>query len=101
MPSVVTRLRSASYGGQARRYLSSPPTCPGHVPGREEAGVHAAANAQFVVRPALHDSTLVHHQDDIDIANGRHPVRDNEGGAAGEQPVESFEDEPFGLQIET
>jgi hypothetical protein len=52
------------------------------------------------VSTALDNATLIQHQNQIEVADRRHPVRDDEGRTAREQLVESVEDQPLGLEVE-
>lgn len=55
---------------------------------------------QILVSPRLDYFSLVDDDDEIDIAYGAEPVRDNETGAALHQREESFLDSGFGSRID-
>ena len=50
--------------------------------GLVEAGVGAAGGQQLAVRALLDDLPVLHHQDEVGVADGRQPVRDDEAGPA-------------------
>src|SRR6185312_1843369 len=55
---------------------------------------------QFLVRPTLNDSAILHDVDATGAANRREPVRDDDGRLALHQPVHRLEDELFRTGVE-
>ena len=66
---------------------------------------HAAVGAvgdehQFVVGAGFADGAVAKHDDDIGVADGGEPVRDDEAGAALHQFLERLLHEPFAFGVE-
>src|SRR5437867_11500442 len=65
-----------------------------------EPEVRASLGDQVMVRSALDDAAAVEHENLISVNDGRQAVRDDEHGAAGEQPVDGLLDKALGLGVE-
>src|SRR5690606_9888630 len=65
-----------------------------------EAAVEAALAEEFLVRAALDDAALVHHEDLVGGLDGGEAVRDDEGGAPAAEVLEAVADEGLALGVE-
>ena len=79
--------RRAGAGGRARRE-GAVLVDPLRDLGRHEPRVRAAAHDQLRMRAALDDAPAVEHEDAIGADHARQPVREDQGRAAGHEPVE-------------
>ena len=50
--------------------------------------------------PAFDDASVIEHEDEVGVGDGRQPVRDDEHRAAGEQPIHGFLDQTLGFGVE-
>ena len=60
-----------------------------------EAGVEAVQREQLIMGAALDDFAVPQDQDQVGVADGAEAMGDDEAGATGHEPVQSFLDEPF------
>ena len=78
----------------------------GGVPGRaahlalNEAAIQAVIPRQMIRRPVLHDSSGLQHDDAVEIAHRRQPMRDGDHGAPAHQAAERFADRFLGFAVE-
>ncbi len=68
--------------------------------GTAELGVEAGAGEEFVVGAALEDAAFLQDEDEVGVADGGEAVRDDEGGAAGEEALERLLDEELGVRVD-
>ena len=67
---------------------------------RDQPGEQPLVRHQLAERPALHDPPGIEHQDAVGVGDRGQPMRDDEGGAPGPQPVQRALDAGLGLDIE-
>jgi hypothetical protein len=65
-----------------------------------QPGVETVRRQQFVVRATLADLPAVDHHDLVRLADGRQPVRDDQGCPAGQRGLERALHRGLGLQVE-
>src|SRR5262249_60874978 len=65
-----------------------------------QLAVSAVDGEQFLMRAALDDLAVLEHQDLVGAADGREPVGDDEGGAAGAQRLQAILNHRFALAVE-
>jgi len=65
-----------------------------------ELGVEAAAGQQILVLALFDDVAVVHHHNQVRVADGGQTVRDDETGAILHQLVHGFPDQDFGAGID-
>src|SRR5260370_25678409 len=64
-----------------------------------KAIVNSALGEKLLMRALLTQAALVEYEDAIRVLNGAQPVRDYESGAPGEQTIQSFANQQFGLGV--